>query len=131
MAGGGKGQLTLSFLGQESGFGYVSSNSRRGCQGKNIPGWKRRLIALSWTAGKVMLAGQKDENVLAIKVKELVSWHREPRAPRRAQLGQGTGSPVTPEVTSKQSPRTRLAGEQGREAGRGMDELGAGRQLLP
>ena len=69
------------FLRQESGFGYVSSDGRRGCQEQNVPGWKRRLIVLSWTVGKMALAEQEEENVLAVKIKVLALWYQELRAP--------------------------------------------------
>lgn len=52
-----------SFPRREPGFGYMSSNSRKDCQEKKVPGWKGRLTALSWTAGKITLAEQEKEKV--------------------------------------------------------------------
>lgn len=120
-----------SFLRQEPGFDYMSSDGRRGCQEKNVPEWKRRLIALSWTAGKMMLAEQEEQDVLAVKSIGIVAPGMDGTLKSPAGTRHLQPSSTAAELTSKRSHRTWLSGEQSREVATDMAGLGAGRQLLP
>lgn len=120
-----------SFLRQEPGYDYMSSDGRRGCQEKNVPEWKRRLIALSWTAVKMMLAEQEEEDVLAVKSIGIVAPGMEGTLKSPAGTRHLQPSSTATEVTSKRSHRTWRSGEQSREVAMDMAGRGAGRQLLP